>query len=96
MKLDFPSNYHAVKDLYWVSIGVGATPYLYPVFSHSHFEALMTAVTEHQKAGYPLPVGTCCYVDGPCHERACDCGKIRIIKYVIISTTSGASSTTAA
>lgn len=97
MMLDFASNHHAIKDVFWVGIAVGATLYTYPLFSHSHFEALRTAVTEHRTAGHPLPAGTCCYVDGPCHDRACECGgKIRTIKYITLSTTSGTSSTTVA
>ena len=96
MLLDYASNHHAVKDVFWVAIALGARTYMYPLFSQSHFEALLTAVNEHRSAGYPLPAGTCCYVDGPCHDRACNCGgQIRTIKYITLPTTSGASSTTA-
>ena len=91
--LDSASDHHLIEAVYWVSIAVGAKTYMYPLFSYSHFEALSTAMTEHQRAGHPLPAGTCCYVDGPCHDRACQCGgKIRIIGYITQSTTSGASS----
>ena len=94
MELDFASNHLAIKEVFTVGIALGGKLYLYPILSHSHFEALLAGMTEHRNAGHPLPPGTACYVDGPCHEPACDCGgKIRIIKYVVLPTTSGASRT---
>lgn len=90
---DFANNYLASKEVYCVGIAVGAKVYMYPLFCLDHSEALRTALIEHRRAGHPLPAGTDCYVDGLCQDRACDCGgRIRIVKYTVLSTTSGDSS----
>ncbi len=70
---------------------------MYPLFCLNHSEALQAALTEHRSAGLPLPAGTHCYVDGPCHDLACDCGgKTRVMKFTILSTASGDSNPAAA
>jgi len=71
--------------LYAVMIVVKSTAYLYPCESPNHDEAFKKAVTEHRRQNHPLPVGTHCWVDGPCAEADCKCGKTRTRKYIIMA-----------
>jgi hypothetical protein len=72
---DLSTNRDASKaDLYFVTIRVDGCWYTNYYFCFDHWQALHLAVADHQKAGHPLPLGTSCIVDGPCHDHACGCG----------------------
>ncbi len=68
--------------LYAVMIVVKGKAYLYPCESPNHTEALKKAMTEHRRQNNQLPVGTHCWVDGPCAEDDCKCGKTRTRQYI--------------
>jgi hypothetical protein len=89
VNLDFSTNRDASKtDLYFVTIRIDGCWYTYYYFCFDHWHALQLAVADHQKAGHPLPLGTSCIVDGPCHDHACGCGgQKRIKEYFVFPQT---------
>lgn len=68
--------------LYVVAIYVKGAGYMYSCESSNHDEALRKALTEHRSQGHPLPIGTRCWVDGPCADDDCNCGKTRTRLYI--------------
>lgn len=91
---DFPSNNSApVKDSYLVAIWTNLLTDgvdVYDYFCFDHLEALQLAISEHKMAGRPLPVDARYLVEGPCHDRGCDCGgKNRAKAGVICSEAAG-------
>jgi len=89
MNLDFSTNnYVSIGELYLVTLCVDGRLCEYSVFSFDHWQALQLAIAEHKEAGHPLPLVTGCLVEGPCHERGCDCGgRMRIKEYFVCSET---------
>jgi len=76
---------HTFLASYEVAISVDGKLYLYRYLCSNHLEALMMALKDHMEAGYPLPLGTPCLVQGPCADSACDCGgKLRLKLYVTL------------
>jgi hypothetical protein len=71
--------------LYAVMIVVKGTSYLYPCEAPNHEAALRKAIEVHCRQNRPLPVGSRCWVEGPCAEADCKCGKTRTREYITMA-----------
>jgi hypothetical protein len=77
------------KNYYLISIHTNGTICLYPSFSFHRSEAVQRAIAELQESGIPIPVGTHCFLEGPCEDPTCNCGgKQRVTEYIIADQTS--------
>ena len=61
------------NDVYTVAFFINERTYPYPLFCLNHQQALEKAFGGHEEAWGPLPIGSRCVGQGPCHDAGCPC-----------------------